>query len=284
MKEMGYYNGQFVPASDPVICMNDRGYYFGDGVYEVVRVHKGRCFALSYHMDRLYRTMREMGIPVRMPPDELIETHEILVEQSEIQEGYIYLQITRDISPRQYAYTREVDPPMAMIIRELDEPVEELNEKGVKVITIPDIRWSRCDLSCLNLVPNVMGVQKAKEKRAYDAIQIRDGIITEACRSNVYAIKDGIVYTHPADNFILKGVTRVLMLTRVAPSAGVTVIERKFDKDFLLSCQEVFMTNAVCGIIPVIKIDREPVGEGVPGKVTRKLQTVYQHLFDEGLA
>lgn len=284
MREIGYFNGQFVPADAPAVCMNDRGYYFGDGVYEVVRVHKGRCFALSYHMDRLYRSMRELGIPVRMPPDELIENHEILVEQSEIQEGYIYLQITRDISPRTFAYTREVDPPMSMIIRELDEPVDELLETGVKAITIPDVRWLRCDLSSLNLLPNVMGLQKAKEKRAYEAIQIRDGIVTEGCRSNVYGVKDGIVYTHPTDTFILKGVTRVLLLSRVAPSAGVTVIERKFDLEFLKSCQEVFVSNGICGLVPVTKIDRDAVGDGVPGKVTRKLQTVYQHLFDEGLA
>ena len=284
MKELTYFNGEMVESGAKVVSLDDRGYCFGDGVYEVVRVYNGRAFAFSYHQDRLYRSMREMDIPVRMPPDELQELHEIMIEQSEITDGYIYLQITRGVTPRHHAFERsKLEPQMYMFIKPITTDLGDLQE-GVKAITLPDERWARVDIKTLNLIPNILAQTKAEKKGAYTAILVRDGIVTEGATSNVFVMKDGVCYTHPADHHILKGITRQLVVTRVAPTAGITIIEREFDEAFLKDADEIFFTDTIGGIIPITTLNREPVGDGKPGKAAKVLAEQLQHLMEEGLA
>ena len=284
MKELTYFNGEMVESGAKVVSLDDRGYCFGDGVYEVVRVYNGRAFAFSYHQDRLYRSMREMDIPVRMPPDELQELHEIMIEQSEITDGYIYLQITRGVSPRHHAFERsKLEPQMYMFIKPITTDLGTLQE-GVKAITLPDERWARVDIKTLNLIPNILAQTKAEKKGAYTAILVRDGIVTEGATSNVFVMKDGVCYTHPADHHILKGITRQLVVTRVAPTAGITIIEREFDEAFLKDADEIFFTDTIGGILPITTLNREPVGDGKPGKAAKVLAEQLQHLMEEGLA
>lgn len=284
MQELTYFNGEFVMPGEKCISIDDRAYLFGDAVYEVTRVVNGRCFGLSYHQDRLYRSMREMDIPVKMTPDDLTELHEIMIEQSEIKEGYIYLQISRGVAPRHHAYDRsKLEPQMLMYIRPLDlEYVDKLGE-GVKAITLPDERWSHVDIKTTNLIPNVLAQTKAEKKFAYTAMLFRDGICTEGATSNVFAVKDGILYTHPADQYILKGITRQMIITRVAPSLGITVIEKEFDRAFVDDADELFFTNTTGGVIPITKLDREVVSGGKPGNITLKLRASLQKLMEEGL-
>ena len=284
MKELTYFNGEMVESGAKVVSLDDRGYCFGDGVYEVVRVYNGRAFAFSYHQDRLYRSMREMDIPVRMPPDELQELHEIMIEQSEITDGYIYLQITRGVTPRHHAFERsKLEPQMYMFIKPITTDLGTLQE-GVKAITLPDERWARVDIKTLNLIPNILAQTKAEKKGAYTAILVRDGIVTEGATSNVFVMKDGVCYTHPANHHILKGITRQLVVTRVAPTAGITIIEREFDEAFLKEADEIFFTDTIGGIIPITTLNREPVGDGKPGKAAKVLAEQLQHLMEEGLA
>ncbi len=284
MKELTYFNGEMVEPGAKVVSLDDRGYCFGDGVYEVVRVYNGRAFAFSYHQDRLYRSMREMDIPVRMPPDELQELHEIMIEQSEITDGYIYLQITRGVTPRHHAFERsKLEPQMYMFIKPITTDLGALQE-GVKAITLPDERWARVDIKTLNLIPNILAQTKAEKKGAYTAILVRDGIVTEGATSNVFVMKDGVCYTHPANHHILKGITRQLVVTRVAPTAGITIIEREFDEAFLKDADEIFFTDTIGGIIPITTLNREPVGDGKPGKAAKVLAEQLQHLMEEGLA
>lgn len=284
MKELTYFNGEMVESGAKVVSLDDRGYCFGDGVYEVVRVYNGRAFAFSYHQDRLYRSMREMDIPVRMPPDELQELHEIMIEQSEIADGYIYLQITRGVTPRHHAFERsKLEPQMYMFIKPITTDLGALQE-GVKAITLPDERWARVDIKTLNLIPNILAQTKAEKKGAYTAILVRDGIVTEGATSNVFVMKDGVCYTHPANHHILKGITRQLVVTRVAPTAGITIIEREFDEAFLKEADEIFFTDTIGGIIPITTLNREPVGDGKPGKAAKVLAEQLQHLMEEGLA
>lgn len=284
MQELTYFNGEFVESGAKVISIDDRGYLFGDSVYEVVRVVKGRCFALSYHQDRLYRSMREMDIPVKMTPDDLTELHEILIEQSEIKEGYIYLQISRGVAPRHHAYDRsKLEPQMLMFIRTLDlDEVNKLGE-GVKAIALPDERWDHVDIKTTNLIPNILAQTKAEKKFAYTAILFRDGICTEGATSNVFAVKDGILYTHPADNHILKGITRQMILTRVAPSLGITIIEKEFNRNFVDDADELFFTDTIGGVIPITKLDRNLVSGGKPGAITLRLREALEKLMEEGL-
>ena len=284
MKELTYFNGEMVESGAKVVSLDDRGYCFGDGVYEVVRVYNGRAFAFSYHQDRLYRSMREMDIPVRMPPDELQELHEIMIEHSEITDGYIYLQITRGVSPRHHAFERStLEPQMYMFIKPITKDLSVLQE-GVKAITLPDERWARVDIKTLNLIPNILAQTKAEKKGAYTAILVRNGIVTEGATSNVFVMKDGVCYTHPADHHILKGITRQLVVTRVAPTAGITIIEREFDEAFLKDADEIFFTDTIGGIIPITTLNREPVGDGKPGKAAKVLAEQLEHLMEEGLA
>ena len=284
MKELTYFNGEMVESGAKVVSLDDRGYCFGDGVYEVVRVYNGRAFAFSYHQDRLYRSMREMDIPVRMPPDELQELHEIMIEQSEITDGYIYLQITRGVTPRHHAFERsKLEPQMYMFIKPITTDLGALQE-GVKAITLPDERWARVDIKTLNLIPNILAQTKAEKKGAYTAILVRDGIVTEGATSNVFVMKDGVCYTHPANHHILNGITRQLVVTRVAPTAGITIIEREFDEAFLKDADEIFFTDTIGGIIPITTLNREPVGDGKPGKAAKVLAEQLQHLMEEGLA
>ena len=284
MKELTYFNGEMVEPGAKVVSLDDRGYCFGDGVYEVVRVYNGRAFAFSYHQDRLYRSMREMDIPVRMPPDELQELHEIMIEQSEITDGYIYLQITRGVTPRHHAFEcSKLEPQMYMFIKPITTDLGAL-QQGVKAITLPDERWARVDIKTLNLIPNILAQTKAEKKGAYTAILVRDGVVTEGATSNVFVMKDGVCYTHPADHHILKGITRQLVVTRVAPTAGITVIEREFDEAFLQDADEIFFTDTIGGIIPITTLNREPVGDGTPGKAAKVLTEQLQHLMEEGLA
>ena len=284
MKELTYFNGEMVESGAKVVSLDDRGYCFGDGVYEVVRVYNGRAFAFSYHQDRLYRSMREMDIPVRMPPDELQELHEIMIEQSEITDGYIYLQISRGVTPRHHAFERsKLEPQMYMFIKPITTDLGALQE-GVKAITLPDERWARVDIKTLNLIPNILAQTKAEKKGAYTAILVRDGIVTEGATSNVFVMKDGVCYTHPANHHILKGITRQLVVTRVAPTAGITIIEREFDEAFLKDADEIFFTDTIGGIIPITTLNREPVGDGKPGKAAKVLAEQLQHLMEEGLA
>ena len=284
MKELTYFNGEMVESGAKVVSLDDRGYCFGDGVYEVVRVYNGRAFAFSYHQDRLYRSMREMDIPVRMPPDELQELHEIMIEQSEITDGYIYLQITRGVTPRHHAFERsKLEPQMYMFIKPITTDLGAL-QQDVKAITLPDERWARVDIKTLNLIPNILAQTKAEKKGAYTAILVRDGIVTEGATSNVFVMKDGVCYTHPANHHILKGITRQLVVTRVAPTAGITIIEREFDEAFLKEADEIFFTDTIGGIIPITTLNREPVGDGKPGKAAKVLAEQLQHLMEEGLA
>lgn len=284
MQEIGYFNGRFVPMTEVCVSLEDRGYQFGDGVYEVTRVYDGKLFAFSYHQDRLYRSMRAMDIPVKMPPDDLKELHEMMVEQSGIEDGYIYLQITRGVAPRSHAYDRStLEPQTTMFIRPRNPYFEEV-KAGVKAITLEDERWLRCDIKSLNLIPNCMAQVKADKKKAYGAILFRNDICTEGNSSNVFAVKDGIIYTHPADNLILKGITRQMVVTKAAPSCGVTVIENEFNREFVQNADELFFTDTLGGVIPIIKLDREAVGNGEVGTVTKKLQDRLEGIMQEGLA
>ncbi len=284
MKELTYFNGEFIEPGAKVVSVDDRGYCFGDGVYEVCRVVNGRCFALSYHQDRLYRSMREMDIPVRMTPDDLTELHEIMIEQSDITEGYIYLQITRGVAPRHHAYDRsKLEPQMLMYIRPLDLDTIAAYGKGVKAITLPDERWLHCSIKSLNLVPNILAQTKAEKKSAYSAILFRDNICTEGACSNVFAVKDGILYTYPANDLILKGITRQMIVTRVAPSCGVTLIEKECDREFIEQADELFFTDTIGGVIPIVKLDRMQVGDGTPGSVTMRLRESLEKVMLEGL-
>lgn len=290
MKPTIFYNHQYYYSYENVINADDRGLQFGDGCYEWIRIHNGHPFALSYHIDRLYRSMRLLGIRAVIAPDEFTEIHEIIAEENNIQEGYLMLIVTRGAGAYDFTIPGRMalKPNTMVYARPIDTDAVAKAQQGVSVVTMEDTRWPHCDILSLNMLPNIMDRAQAQKKGAYDAVYVRDGLVTEATHSNVFIVKDGVIWTTRADHTLLKGITRQLVLTRVAPSSGVTVIEPEQDnqlitRDRLASAEEVFLTNSEAGIIPVLSIDGQPVGDGSVGKVTANLQKHYLHLLEDGL-
>ena len=285
-----FYNHQYYYSFANVMNADDRGLQFGDGCYEWIRVHKGHPFALSYHVDRLYRSMRLLGIRAVIAPDEFTEIHEIIAEENNIEEGYLMLVVTRGAGSHEFTIPGRMalKPNTLVYARPLDTEAIAKVQSGVSCITMEDTRWPHCDILSLNMLPNIMDRAAAQKKKAYDAIYFRDGLVTEATHSNVFIVKDGVIWTRKADAYMLKGITRQLIFTRVAPTCGVTVIEPEQEnqlitKERLLSAEEIFLTNSEVGVIPVLSVDGQPIGDGKVGRVTANVQKHYLHLLEDGL-
>jgi len=281
VRELGLINGRLISMDETVVSMEDRGHQFGDGVYEVTKVYNGRCFALRPHLDRLYQSLRAIRIPAIYTFEELVQFHEALIKESGITEGAIYLQITRGTAPRVHPFPEQVVPCLTMSIRPAGPINQEMREKGVKIILIPDERWLRCDIKSLNLLSNVLGKQQAKEAGCYEAVMVRGEYVTEGTSSNFFVVKDGVIWTHPATNLILKGITRSIILERLAKDLDLTILEKPFDISFVKGVSEAFLTGTSTEIMPVTSIDGKAVHDGTVGPITRKLQLAYTQLIDE---
>jgi D-alanine transaminase len=285
MGALGYIDGRIVDLKELVIAMEDRGYQFGDGVYEYAKVYNGKCFSLKPHIDRLYRSLRELHIPAVFTYPEMEEIHERLITESGVQNGGIYLQITRGWAPRAHQFPDTVVPCLTMTIRP-GVAKAELWETGVPVLAVPDERWLRCDIKSLNLLGNVLGKQKAKEANCFEAIMIRDDMVTEGTSSNFVIVKDGVLWTYPACNLILKGITRTRALEEIVPDLGLSVLEKAFTLEFARGADEAFLTGTTTEIMPVVTIGGKPVADGKVGPITRKIQKSYKALITKecGLA
>ena len=280
MHPIGIVDGKIVDLNDPIIVMEDRGYQFGDGVYEVTRVYNGSCFTLKNHMDRLYRSLRELRIPAVYTFDELEEYHQRLIKESGITEAVIYLQITRGSAPRTHNFPDRILPRLTMSIRHTSPPLE-MQEKGAKVLLAPDERWLRCDIKSINLLGNVLSKQLAKDAGCFEAVLVRNGIVTEGTSTNFFVVKDGVLWTHPDNNLILKGITRTLIIEQIAPALSLPVIEKTFTADFLQTVDEAFICATNSEIVPVISVGQQPIGKGVIGPVCRQLYAAYQKIIDK---
>lgn len=281
MKPIGLLDGKIIDLQGNIVPMEDRGHQFGDGVYEVTKVYNGYCFALKLHLDRLYRSLRELTIPAVYTYEELVEFHELLIKESGIKDGAIYLQITRGVSPRAHGFPEQVVPRLTMSIRPVSAAPDKNKLEGAKGLLIPDERWLRCDIKSLNLLGNVLGKQKAKDAGCFEGIQVRDGIVTEGTSSNFFVVKDDVLWTHPICNLILTGVTRTLVIEKIAPELGLIVVEKKFDEKFAKSAQEAFVSGTSSEITPIVALNGQPVGNGSVGTISHKIQDAYWALIDK---
>jgi D-alanine transaminase len=260
------------------ISPEDRGYYFGDGIYEVFRIYNGRLFEKEAHLARLVRSADELRIPLPYPVEEIDVLLNRLLEADPVHTGILYIQITRGCSPRVHSFPPEGTPSeLTGYCKKLERPEEKL-DKGIRLVTVEDIRWLRCDIKTLNLLGNVLAKQEAVERKADEAVLHRNGTVTECSSSNLMLVKDGVVRTHPANNLILHGVTRHVVLEQ-ARRLNIPVVEEAFDLEALRTADEVFITGTTTEVTPVISIDGQSVAAGTPGPVTRKLQQEYQTLF-----
>lgn len=275
-------NDKLVKRDQVAISPDDRGYFFGDGVYEVFRIYNGGIFEKEAHYKRLVRSAGEVKIPLPFSIEKIDGLLEDLLAAEQIQEGIIYLQITRGIAPRNHGFPPAgTTPVLTAYCKEVKRPLGQLQE-GLRAVTVPDIRWLRCDIKTLNLLPNILAKQEAVDRGADEAILHRNGTVTECSSSNIMIVKDGVIFTHPATNLILHGVTRGVVL-RLAARNGLEVREEPFDLDTLYAADEVFITGTTAEVTPIVEIDGKPAGN-VSGPVTRTLQKAFEQLIHETTA
>ena len=268
--ETAFLNGRFLPLAEATISIEDRGFQFGDGVYEVIRTYRGQPFKLNAHLARLDRSAQAIDLRQPFSSDQWADYVKEGLRLAAFPEAKIYVQITRGTAPRDHAYAPDLQPTVLMTIRELQPLNAGIQANGVAVITMKDIRWGRCDIKSINLLANVLARQQAKDRGVFEAILVRDGQVTEGAVSNVFIVRDRNVFTAPEGAWILSGVTREVVLD-LARHEGLTVQERYCSEQELLEATEVFLTGTTVEILAVVQIDGKPIGRGQPGPVTLSL-------------
>ena len=270
MPELAYLNGTIMPIENAAVPVEDRGYNFGDAVYEYVASYNGRLFYLEPHLDRLEHSMAALAFPP-LPREKIRTAIETLFAEAAIGRAGIYIQISRGVAPRDHAFPADAELQFLMILRQVHEKPAVLREKGAAAITVTDIRWGRCDIKTVQLLPNVLAKQQALEAGAYDAIFVAEtGEVREGTSSNLFIIKDQGLITHPLTPRILPGITRMIILD-ICRAAGLSVEEAYFDKAALYAADEVFMSGTITEVLPITRIDGQPIGDGAVGPVTRRL-------------
>lgn len=276
MPRIAYVNGRYLVYSAAAVHVEDRGYQFADGCYEVVAVTNGTFVDEGLHLRRLHRSLDALRIAPPMTDRALKIVMREVVRRNDVREGFIYMQITRGVAARDFAFPAQARPSLVMTARSRVLFNLKLLTEGISVITVPDIRWSRPDIKSVSLLPNALGKERAKEAGAYEAWQVdREGCVTEGTSSNAWIVntKDEVV-THPADTGILDGVTRQGLI-RVVGEAGLRVVERKFSVAEAKQAKEALLTSSTNFVLPVVRIDETWIGGGRPGPMAQKLAALY---------
>lgn len=270
------WNDKIVERSEVKIDMEDRGYQFADGIYDVVRAYNGKFFTLNEHVDRLFSSAEKIELVMPFTKDELKQLLSTLMKENGISTGNIYMQVTRGIGiPRNHTYTDpELVPPVFTATTTIVPRDQEKMDRGMSAFIVPDMRWLRCDIKSISLLGNIMAKHEAHKKGGDEAILHRDGIVTECSSSNVWMIKDDTIYTHPDGNLVLPGITKIMLL-KVAREAGMLVKEEAFTIEDLKKADEVFASSTTMEAMPIVSIDGNPVGHGQRGAVVEKLQQLY---------
>jgi D-alanine transaminase len=275
-----FRNGEILERSQVTVDIEDRGYQFGDGVYEVIRVYNGKMFTGKEHLQRLLESAEKIGLQIGYSIEEMEIFLYRLVEKNDLKLGTIYLQVSRGAAPRNHVFpSAEVKPVFIAYTKEVARPVETM-EKGVKAILIEDIRWLRCDIKSLNLLGNLLAKQKAAEAGCFEAIQHRGETVTEGSLSNISIVVGGTVKTHPANNLILNGISRQKML-QVCRDHSITFEEVTYSKEELLNADEIFLTGTTVEVTPIVEVAGKIIGNGVIGPVTKKLQELFKEEIEK---
>ncbi len=274
MSRIVYVNGSYVPENEGKVSIFDRGFLFADGIYEVTAVINGKLVDYEPHAERLERSLNEISMAWPCSKAELRQMHEELIKRNKLDEGIIYIQVTRGSADRDFKFPKEAKSTL-IGFTQVQKLLENPNAPaGVKVVTIPDIRWARRDIKSVMLLAPVLGKQRAYEQGAFEGWMVEDGKVTEGTSSNAYIVKDGKVITRPLSNSILAGCTR-RSLFRMAKEEGVVIEERLFTPEEAYAADEAFLTSASNFVLPIVDIDGKRIGGGQPGPVVRKLRDIY---------
>jgi D-alanine transaminase len=267
---VAFINGAFVPLAEAKVSIEDRGFQFGDGVYEVIRTYTGRPFALEAHLARLDRSAAALDLI--QPYSHAEWTDHILegIRRAAFPEAKIYIQLSRGVAPRDHAYSTELTPTVVMTVREFHPLDRSMQAAGVDALTTEDIRWGRCDIKSVNLLANVLARQQVKQAQVFEAILVRAGLVTEGAVSTVMVVRSGTVMTAPEGPHILSGVTRAVVLD-LARTEGIPIQERFVSQADLYGAEEVFLTGTTVEVLAVVRIDGKVIGDGRPGPITQRL-------------
>ncbi len=276
MPRQAYVNGRYLPHARAAVHIEDRGYQFADGVYEVVPVYKGILVDEDPHLDRLERSLTELRIAMPMPRAAIKLVSRELMRRNDLTYGFLYMQVSRGVAPREHKFPEGAKPALVMTTRQTKPHGEKMLSEGLKVITVPDIRWGRCDIKSTSLLPNVLAKQQAVEAGAFEAWQIdAQGRVTEGSSTNAWIVSaEGTVVTRDASHAILNGITRLALL-EIIREEGYGLEERPFTLEEARGAREAFLTSSTSFLLPVTAIDGAPVGNGHPGILFSKLRTRY---------
>lgn len=274
MSEIVFLNGMFIPKNEAFISPDDRGFNFADGIYEVIKYYGGKPFRYVDHLERLQRSLNEVNIGL----DDFCQLEAVfqqLLDQNGLagQEAGIYLQITRGSQTRIHRFPENIKPTVYATAFPFASKLDQL-ENGVKVITTEDIRWLRCDIKSVSLLPNVLAAQKAYEQGAVEAIFVRNGVVTEGSHSSFLAVRNGTVYTHPDSNLILPGITKIV-IREICLEKNIPLVEEEFAASELDQMDELMIVGTGSEVTPVVQIDNITVGNGNPGPVTLFIQAEF---------
>ncbi len=274
--DISYINGQFLPANEISISPDDRGFLFADGIYEVVRWYEGDFFDMEGHLLRLKRSMRELRI-IWPLADEFPSLAKELIIRNSLQKtpALVYIQVTRGVAKRSHSFPSPPVSPTVYAFARGFTPDPGKIAAGIRTIMKKDIRWARCDIKSVSLLPNILSFQGAVEEESLECVFVKNGMITECAHSNVFFVRDGTVYTHPESESILSGISRKNVI-RLASQAGIPVNETAITEKDLPHMDEAFVTNTSFEVAPVISINNKPVGDGKPGRITLALRTLFQ--------
>ena len=277
MPNVAFLNGAFVPLAEAKISIEDRGFQFGDGVYEVIRTYNGRPFALENHLARLDRSATALDLT--QPYSRAEWTDYVLegIRQAAYPEAKVYIQLSRGVAPRDHAYSTELTPTAVMTVRELHPLDRSIQAAGVDAMTTEDIRWGRCDIKSVNLLANVLARQQVKQAQVFEAILVKAGLVTEGAISNVMVVQQGTVVTAPEGPHILSGITRAVVLNLIL-NEGLPIQERCISQADLYESDEVFLTGTTVEVLAVVRIDGKVIGDGRPGSITQRLAAGFTNL------
>jgi D-alanine transaminase len=270
-----YLNGQWLPLDEARIPVLDRGFLFGDGVYELIPVYGRKAFRMEEHLRRLRHSLDGIRLQNPHPNAEWIQMIETLIAAQSYDNQSIYMQITRGVAPRDHAFPKGVAPTVFMMANPLLEPPRELIETGVHAITGSDIRWGRCDLKTLNLLPNVLGRQAAVEQGCVETVMFRDGALTEGAASNIFVVKNDVILAPIKDHRMLPGITYDVVLELAAENGMATQV-RDIGEAEVRAADELWLTSSSREVQAIVMLDGENVGQGIPGPVYRRMYVLYQ--------
>jgi D-alanine transaminase len=275
MSRIVFLNGSFLPIEEAKVPFMDRGFLFGDGVYEGVGMLGGRLIDNEAHLERLERSLREVRIPNPYTRTEWTAFQEELARRNGMTEGFIYFQVTRGVAERDFFFPENASPTVAMFTQAKAIANAPIAEKGIAVVTVPDQRWERRDIKSISLLAQVLAKQAAKEAGAQEAWMVEDGFVTEGGSSSAFIVtKEGSIVVRPLSNAILPGITRKSLL-QLSREVGIDLEERRFTVQEAYDAAEAFLTSASNFVVPVVAIDGRPVADGKPGPLTKRLRELY---------